>query len=101
MVCREMTCKNLPRNRSSYTIHVRQYRPDGSYTIGEQRIENTMSILCRQVGNLVGNEWRDLPECEGCNPVYRDWEFINESREKIKTEMLKGMQSKVRLEPST
>ena len=44
-------------------------------------VPHAMSVLCRQMGMKVNGKWQDLPECEGCKPIWRDWTYIDANRE--------------------
>ena len=66
---------NRPPPTDGYWAQRRDYRLDGSYTMGDVFIKNTMSKLCRQPGAhppLVG--------CIGCQHLGEDREYEERNR---------------------
>ena len=54
-------CYNREGVSDGYWAPNRVYRPDGSYTMSETWVPNTMTKTCRQIGRRVAMDWFDLP----------------------------------------
>lgn len=86
-------CKNLSREQKPYIVSVKLYDQEGNYVgEGTQSIQPVMSVLCHNTGQYTKDEngsysWKEYPECEGCNPINRDWLYINKMRSMVEKEV--------------
>lgn len=86
-------CKNLPRTPKPYTVAVKLYDQEGNYVgTGTQTIRPVMSVLCHNTGEYSKDSdgkysWKEFKECEGCNPINRDWEYIYRMRSLVEREV--------------
>lgn len=81
-------CKNLPRKAQDRVVAVKLYDKNGNYIgDGTETLKPFGAVLCRNIGEYYNNEWHEDPQCEGCNPINKDWTWITEMRRAYEREV--------------